>query len=642
MKCGKQAAAWLLSAALLCGCQAKTTTQTGTEPGAAQLATQYIFAGADDAAHPRTPSTVDLASSVKITLSGTSAQINGSGASAENGVITISEGGTYAVSGTLTEGRILVDAKGGDVTLVLNGADITCSTGSPIYIYKSAVTTIHVMENTENTLTDGSSYTFADSRSSAEDDEPNACLYSKSDLVLQGTGSLTVNGNYRNGITGKDTLQIYDVDLTVNAVGNGINGKDSNTVDSASITVECGEDAIRSTNDTDETLGWISISNSVLNLTSGEDGIQAETAVTLSSGTYTMLSGGGNTIQPSDDISAKGIKAGGELKLLSGIYVLDCSDDAVHSNGSVTVAGGSYTVSSGDDAFHADETLTVSSGQIDILTSYEGLEGVNVDISGGAIHLMSSDDGINAGGGMDGSGFGGSGRGNTFGEGADAHTITISGGYLLVRAGGDGLDANGSINMTNGIVLVSSTGSGDGALDYDSSFALSGGTLLAVGSGGMPSAPSNSEQPVIYIGFETALEEGSLVAFTCEEQQYVYEMPIRTSNLVFSALDLKQGGIYTVSTGGICTGESTDGVFPADAAYSGGTVLTELALTESIIRYGNTGGFGGNKGNRGGMIQDGSMQPGEKPQRPTDGTMPDGQNDQRNFQKGQRGDQAPA
>lgn len=630
MKYAKQAAAWLLSAILLCSCQAQTEAPTDTEPGTSQPKAQYTTAESDNAASPRTPATVDLASSVKITLNGTSAQISGSGASVESGVITISEGGTYAVSGTLADGRILVDAKGGDVTLVLNGADITCSTGSPIYIYQSALTSIYVMEDTENTLTDGSIYTFSDSRSSAEEDEPNACLYSKSDLVLQGAGSLVVNGNYRNGITGKDALQIYDLDLTVNAVGNGINGKDSNTIDSASITVKCGEDAIRSTNDTDESLGWISISNSVLDLTAGEDGIQAETAVTLSSGTYTIPSGGGSAVQPSDDISTKGIKAGSELKLLNGVYVLDCSDDAVHSNGNVTVEDGKYTVSSGDDAFHADETLTVSGGQIDILASYEGLEGVNVDISGGTIHLVSDDDGINAGGGQDGSGFGGAGRGNTFGTGASAYAINISGGYLVIRAGGDGLDSNGSIDMTAGTVLVSSTGGGDGALDYNSGFALSGGTLLAVGSGGMPSAPSAAEQPVIYIGFESVLEAGSLVAFTGEEQQYVYEMPIRTANLVFSSPELKPGGTYTVFTGGTCTGAPADGVFPADASYSGGTVLTELTLTQTITRYGNTvGGFGNNNGVRG------DMQPGAKPQRPADGTMPIPQNGQQNFQKAQ-------
>ncbi len=429
-------------------------------------------------------------------------------------------------SGTLTEGRILVDAKGGDVTLVLNGADITCSTGSPLYIYQSACTTVHVMEGTENALTDGSNYTFADSRSSEADDEPNACLCSKSDLVLQGAGGLTVNGNYRNGITGKDTLEIYDLTLTVTAVGNGISGKDSNTIDSANITVACGEDAIRSTNDTDAAKGWVRISNSVLNLTAGEDGIQSETDAILSSGSYTITSGGGSTILPDEDVSAKGIKAGGELKLLSGLYVLDCSDDAVHSNGNVAVAGGVYTVSSGDDAFHSDGTLAVSGGQIDILTSYEGLEGSNVEISGG--------------------------------------------------------------------------------------------TLLAVGSGGMPQAPSSSEQPVIYIGLENALEKGSLVAFTGEEQQFIYEMPIRTANLVFSAPELKQGGTYAVSTGGTCTGDSTDGVY-SDGTYSGGTVLTELTLTETITRYGSSGSGFGSKGNRGGMTQDGTMQPGDK-QRPMDGT----------------------
>ena len=120
------------------------------------------------------------------------------------------------------------------------------------------------------------------------------------------------------------------------------------------------------------------------------------------------------------------------------------------------------------------------------------------------------------------------------------------------------------------------------------------------------------------------------MAFTGEEQQYVYEMPIRTANLVFSSPELKPGGTYTVSTGGTCTGAPADGVFPADASYSGGTVLTELTLTQTITRYGNTvGGFGNNNGVRG------DMQSGAKPQRPADGTMPIPQNGQQNFQKAQ-------
>lgn len=292
-----------LAISMLSGCD---KTEASVESDDTALVPVTVSDNTSDEAVFRTPATVDLTGAVTISLEETSAQIDGKGASVSGGVITISAAGTYVLSGTLTEGRVLVDAKGEEVILVLNGADITCSYGSPIYIYKSSTTTLHLMEGTENTLADGAAYTFADEYSSEADEEPNACLYSKSDLVIQGAGTLMVNANYNNGITSKDTLEIYDLTLTVNAVNNGINGKDSNRIDSAVITVACGGDAIRSTNDTDTALGWVSVSNSVLDLTAGEDGVQAETALTMSSGSYTVTSGGGSTVRPSDETSARG------------------------------------------------------------------------------------------------------------------------------------------------------------------------------------------------------------------------------------------------------------------------------------------------------------------------------------------------
>lgn len=589
-----------LSLSLLSGCKTSSSAESSTSVPTGSL-TDHTEA---DEAVFRTPATVDLTGAVTISLNGTSAQIDGKGASMADGVITITAGGTYVLSGTLTEGRVLVDAKGEDVTLVLSGADITCSYGSPIYIYKSSLTTVHIMEGTENTLTDGAAYTFADEYSSQADDEPNACLYSKSDLVIQGAGTLTVNANYNNGVTGKDTLEIYDLTLTVNAVNNGINGKDSNLIDSAVITVTSGGDAIRSTNDTDETLGWISISNSILTLTAGEDGIQAETALTMSSGSYTITSGGGSGVQPSDTTSAKGVKAGGALTLVSGVYTLDCSDDAIHSNGNVTVSGGIYTVSTGDDGLHADEALAVSGGEITVLTSYEGLEGTTVDISGGTIYVTASDDGVNAGGGNDGSGFGGFGPGNTFGGSSDC-IITISGGYLYVEAGGDGLDSNGSAVMSGGTVIVSSTGMGDGALDYESTFELTGGTLLTFDGGAMSASPSSASQFTVFVGFGTTLSKGSYVALEGENQSFVFQLPVNASTMVFSSPELEGGAAYTVSYGGAYSGESTDGIC-SGGTYSGGTALTELTLSESITTYGNVGmgggmGMGGPGGMGGGM-----------------------------------------
>lgn len=542
----------------------------------------------------RTPAALDLTDATAITLSGSGASVDGEGASAEGSVVTITSAGIYAVSGTLKDGRIIVNAPKEEVTVALNGADITCSYSSPLYIYKAGTATVHLMEGTENALTDGAAYTYNDKYSSATDEEPNACLYSKADLVIEGAGKLNVTANCDNGVTSKDTLQIYDGVLSVCAVNNGINGKDSNTIDSAAITVTCGGDAIRSTNDTDGTLGWVSVSNSTLNLAAGEDGIQAETALTMSDGSYTVTSGGGSGIKPSDDASAKGLKAGTALTLTGGTYALDCSDDAIHSNGDASVSGGTYTISTGDDALHADEALSVSGGEIDILTSYEGLEGTSVSVSGGTIRIVSSDDGVNAAGGADGSGFGGFGRGNSFGGGNSDSRIDISGGYLVVRADGDGLDSNGNAAMSGGTVIVSSTGQGDGALDYDGSFTLSGGTLLAASSGNMSQSPSEASQYTVSLGFDSALAAGTYVSLAGQDRSVVLELPASANHIVFSSPELEGGAAYTVSYGGAYSGQSVDGIC-SGGAYSGGTDLAELTLSDYITIYGS-GGMGGRPG----------------------------------------------
>lgn len=559
------------------------------------------FSGADADAAQRSPDTIDLSNAVTVSMSGDFAQADDEGdegIAVLDGVITVRSPGTYVFSGNLTDGRILVDAKGEDVVLVLNGADITCSYGSPLYIYKSSSTTVHLMEGTENSLTDSGSYTFADEYSSQTDDEPNACLYSKSDLILQGAGSLTVNANYNNGITSKDTLEIYNLNLTVNAANHGINGRDSNKIDSAAITVSCGGDAIRSTNDSDTSLGWVGVSNSSLDLNSGEDGIQAETALSISNGRCTIVSGGGSGKKPSGDTSAKGIKAGSDLNLNGGIYLLDCSDDAVHSNGNLSICGGSYSISSCDDAMHADGRLTVSNGEIDILTSYEGLEGADVEISGGTVHLISSDDGLNAAGGADGSGLGGFGNGNAFNGPDFNHSITISGGCVVVQAAGDGLDSNGSINISGGTVVVSSSGRGDGALDYDGGFTLSGGILFASDTGAMSAAPDNAGQYTAAVRFDTTLSAGTYVAFIGEKQTFTVQLPVDSAFVLFSSPELEGGGTYTVVSGGTYSGEMENGI-GTNGACSGGTVLTELTLSDYLTTYGNIGmggmhgGFGG-------------------------------------------------
>lgn len=495
----------------------------------------------------------DTTGATVIIFSGETVSVSGSGATAEGGVATVSAAGTYVLRGTGT-GRVIVNAKKQDVVLVLENLNLTCSYGSPLYIYKSSSTTVYLADGSENALTDGEVYTYDDEYSSAEDEEPNACLYSKSDLIIAGSGKLIVTANQNNGITGKDTLKIDSATVVVTAKSHGINGKDSLTIRAAKITVTSGGDALRSTNDYDTALGFIVIVDSDLTLTSGEDGVQAETTLTISGGTCTVTSGGGASGKVDSDTSAKGLNANGNLCLLSGAYALNCCDDAIQSNANIVIKGGTFTIATGDNGIHADENVTVSGGAITVTKSYEGIEGKSIDLTGGEISVTASDDGLNAAGGADSSGFGGPGfgGGDRFGAASSDVYIRIAGGKLYVNASGDGIDSNGNLIVSGGETYVDGpTGNGDGALDYDGTATITGGILVAVGSSGMAqNFGTASTQGSILLNFST----GSKSAVTLTDAQgnvLVSYTPSKTYNsVVISCPGLAQGGTYTVSACG--------------------------------------------------------------------------------------------
>ncbi len=336
------------------------------------------------------------AAEATIKLNGSSASVTGSGAAVSGNVITITEEGTYNVSGTLNNGRILVDAKGCDITLNLGGVNINCNYGSPIYVFKAASVTLNLKEGTENILTDGESYTFEDNYSSASEQEPNACLYSKGDLIIAGTGKLKVTGNFNNGITSKDTLTVRGAEIEVYANGNGINGKDSFFAANATFNVTAsGGDALRSTQENDPSLGWITLNNCTSTLISANDGIQSETGIIISGGKHNITCGGGHTEALPELESAKGIKAGTTLSLNAESVTVSSSDDAIHAGGDITVEQGNYALSSGDDAIHSDASITVNGGKIQIYSLGKGIDGtLGATQNGGLITVSAYDSSI--------------------------------------------------------------------------------------------------------------------------------------------------------------------------------------------------------------------------------------------------------
>ncbi|MCM1273511.1 MAG: carbohydrate-binding domain-containing protein [Clostridium sp.] len=307
----------------------------------------------------------------------------------ENTVTTITKGGTYVVAGEISNGRIIVNAPKEEVTLVLDNASITCSYGSPIYVYDAALTTIYLKEGTENTLTDGDTYTFDDSFSSAADVEPNACLYSKSDLIINGEGKLNVSANFNNGITG-DTLQIEDASVSVTAKKHCINGKDSCILTNAAIEVTSGTDGdcLRSTK------GNLKINGGTYTISADDDGIHALGNVEITDGTITItksnegiegstidISGGTINITSNDDgINAANSSDGSAseyyISISGGEISVNAGTDGLDSNGNITVSGGKIYISgaenNGDSALDYDGTAVITGG-IFVATGFSGM-----------------------------------------------------------------------------------------------------------------------------------------------------------------------------------------------------------------------------------------------------------------------------
>ncbi|MFA9466981.1 MAG: carbohydrate-binding domain-containing protein [Velocimicrobium sp.] len=551
-----------------------------------------------------------LEESTQITFDGSSIAIDGEGVSEENGIVTILKGGTYVISGILSDGQILVSASENEtVQLVLNGVHITCSNQAAIVIESAKITSLTLADGTENSVTDGSEYVFENE----EEHEPDAAIFSKDDLIINGSGSLTVTANYNDGIKGKDDLQIIGGSIEINAVGDGIVGKDSVSIRTGNITINAQKDGIKSSNDSDAEKGYIIIDGGVIDITAGNDGIQASTVVCVNDGTFNIITnagsenasatsnslnekpgggnpGGGNgemqppsgdmqspdgeaqrednqdrgerlerpdktmdtTTDTTTDVidtetetnSAKALKSDYNIGIYGGTFTIDSADDGIHANQSVTIVDGMFCISSGNDGVHADINLEISGGTISILTSYEGLEADDITILEGTIDLVATDDGVNASDG----------------------TLTINGGTLTVDASGDGLDANGSIQMTGGYVTISGpTNDGNGTLDYDETFDISGGVLLGAGSLGMAQTPSSdSKQASIAIAFDNTVAAGTQVEIQDESGDVIYTFtPVKEFVLVeVSAPEIISGKSYTIIAGdqnvGVNGGETSN------------------------------------------------------------------------------------
>ena len=544
----------------------------------------------------------DESSATKITLSGDSASVSGSGAAAEGSTVTISTAGTYIVSGNLTDGSITVTTSENDkVQIVLNGVKIACSSGPAIDVQSADKCFITLAEGTQNSLSDGSVFTSEDA---------NACIYATCDLTINGSGSLDVSGNYRHGVFSKDDLVVYGGSINVSAVEDGLNGKDSVKIGAGDISIDSGADGVKSSKSTNPEKGFVYVSDGSLSIDAEDDGIQAKTYLCI---------------------------AGGSIEI-------DAADDALHSDLEGALNGGSTTVRGGGDAFHCESKLEVNDGSFVAETCSEGYEAEQVVVNGGDTNICALDDAMNASaadssddsessdadtststlsgesganaaqpdgsigvpdassanadsneqqqntapqgagqqdsatppelpsdlghapdvqGRMERGGQAPGGQGGAPGASDSNCLIQINGGKVVLNSQGDGVDSNGNVEINGGTLLVNGPSSdGDGAFDYDGEATISGGTVLMAGAVGMAQSFASGTQAFALV--QASGSAGSVIEATDAD-----------GNVIATLTATRAFGCVLVSGAGVSDGDtitvSVDGAAAMATASTTGT-----------------------------------------------------------------------
>lgn len=632
-----------LSISALSGCSSQSTSNTAesadTETEALSATPMKSWSFDEDDYYTET--TADTA----ITLNGSDADINGNGAEVNDGNIIISSSGVYELTGSFSGSIIVNTDKDSEVQILLNNVDITSIDGPVLYVEQCGKTIVSTVENSVNNLTDSTEYTLLEG-----EDEPDAAVFSKDDIVINGLGTLNVDANYNDGIKGKDNLLITGGTINVTAVDDGITGRDILAVTEADINVECGGDAFKTTNSEESEKGELYIEGGTIALSSDGDGMDSANAIYFNDGDVTINTGEGadsvsvkytgefkrnDTFDMDDEAdgstdttsSQKGIKAKNIISVSGGILTTDTVDDSIHSNDEAYVSAGNLNISSGDDGIHADNNLEISGGLIDILKCYEGLEGFNITILDGDISIYADDDGINAAEGSSDTDTAGGNIGGAMG-GTSGCNITISGGHIYVNADGDGIDSNDLVSMTGGTLIANGpTNNGNGTFDFQNSMVYDGGTLIASGSSGMLQVPdSSSKTSCVVMLFSSTQSSGKGVVLTTSDGEIVAAVaPNKEYTAITIGSDkIESGKEYKIVYGAELTGNAENGVFNA---YEIGSSEGEVSFTVSdTITYVDENGITDSSSIGGGMqvggMNDGKMQGGKMN---FDGTSPSGE-----------------
>ena len=597
-----------LSMTVVAGCAGKNSStdnivSTETEVNAEETAAQSetgTFSSADMFTERDLAGTYEESEAVYVTFSDDGITGETAGVAINGQTVTITEEGTYVFSGTLSEGQIVVDADDAKVQIVLDNVDITCATNAAVYVKSAEKVFVTLAEGSQNTLRNTDEYVTID------DNNIDAVIFSKSDLTLNGTGSLTIVSAEGHGIVSKDDLKITGGTYDITAAGHALSGKDSVRIADGTFILTAEKDGIHTENADDEEKGYIYIADGDFTITSDGDGMDASNIVQIEDGTFDITAGGGaanslkthesdmpggpgggmpqNGERPNgedmpemgerpdgEDMPEMGEKPDGENMPQMGEkpdgenMPQDTTTDesgtstkGIKADGDMYLNGGTYQIDSADDSIHSNANITIADGTYTLAT---GDDGVHADdaliVNGGTITVTESYEGLE-------------GLTVTINDGtiditarddginAAGEKMELNGGYIHILAGGDGMDSNGDLTINGGEIYIDGpSDNGNSAIDYGdrSSAYVNGGTLVAIGSSGMAEGMSDSsKQKVLMVKLGEQMEAGDVVLTDSEGNVIVSYTALKSYDcVIISTAEVESGAAYTLTTSGTTT-----------------------------------------------------------------------------------------
>lgn len=338
---------------------ASTAASSASYSGSAESGLSHESLSWNVPSAPTSGTYTSASTDIPVTLSSTGFTVTANTvcATVSGTTLTITCGGTYVLSGTLSNGQIQVNTTDtNSVDLVLNGVYLANTANSPIYVISADKVKIDLADGSVNVLSDAPNYTYID----AADSVPSACVYSKDDMTIKGTGTLYVNGNFNNGIHTKHDLNLNGTPTVyIKAVNHALKGKYSIDATGGTYYLKTTEgDAVQADNETETNKGYVQFEGGTFYIDAAADGVDAYRYVQVNDGTLDIYAGNGSL---DTSASHKGLKSSGKVNVVGGKVSVVSQDDAIHA-AQVSVTGGALNLASGDDGIQAEYSMTISGG----------------------------------------------------------------------------------------------------------------------------------------------------------------------------------------------------------------------------------------------------------------------------------------